>query len=346
MPNISVFVMFLSNADNFYHLAKPLHVWSKFIGITSFSIQRKNGSFIARATLLNWLGMTLSTLWSLSLGITIYLHVNKPSGKHFHGILSSFEKSVYSVLAAIFVSSTLSNWWIFFARHSFCEILNSMTAVDEELKAMKIPINMKKQKKFVLVFLVILKITIVVGVCATYYIKARHEMIKSVLIGVISSAFFIQYEVFPNIQFVLLVWSVKLRYQKINFYLKRISLDLGINGSVGDGNQKLSDLASIHDKLVDVSESINRCYGFPVSFTFDSFLGVTKFFLFIQMMMVTANNFAFIIINAFGMTKLFLKLGSSTAKLCLNNITWMIIYTFLTFLIVHMGHFTRREVFS
>lgn len=262
--------MFLANADNFnfYDLAKPLHIWSKFIGITSFSIRKKNGSFVARTTLLNWLGMALSTLWSLALGITIYLHVNKPSVKHFHGIFSSFEKSVYSVLAAIFFSAILSNWWMFFAKNSFCEILNSMTEVDEGLKAMKIPINMKKQKKFVILFLIILKITIVVSACVTYYIKARHEVLKSSLVAVISMAFFIQYEVFPNIQFVLLVWSVKLRYQKINFFLKRMLLDSSING-VRDGNQKLNDLASIHDKLVDVSESINRCYGFPVSFDVD-----------------------------------------------------------------------------
>lgn len=264
--NISVFNMFLANADNFYDgLAKPFHIWSKFIGITSFSIQKKNGSFVARTTLLNWLGMALSTLWSLSLGIMIYLHVNKPSVKHYHGIFSSFEKSVYSVLAAIFFSATLSNWWMFFAKNSFCDIVNLMTEVDEELKAMKIPINMRKQKKFMIVFLLILKITIIVSACVTYYIKARHGMIKSSLIAVISMWFFIQYEVFPNIQFVLLVWAVKLRYQKINSYLKRILLDSSING-VRDGNQKLNGLASIHDKLVDVSESINRCYGFPVSF--------------------------------------------------------------------------------
>lgn len=58
--------------------------------------------------------------------------------------------------------------------------------------------------------------------------------------------------------------AVKRRYQKINWFLKHKFWSL-FSANVDGGNEALNAVASLHDKLVDVSESLNLCYGFPVS---------------------------------------------------------------------------------
>lgn len=61
------------------------------------------------------------------------------------------------------------------------------------------------------------------------------------------------------------MWAVKLRYQKVNSFLIEKFITSFFYDHAEEENKNIKKAASIHDKLVDVSECINRCYGFPVS---------------------------------------------------------------------------------
>lgn len=78
------------------------------------------------------------------------------------------------------------------------------------------------------------------------------------------SCMLMEQSVFLNFQFIFVMLAVKLRYKLINSFLEEKFLTLPIK-DVKDGNQKLNAAALIHDKLVDITNIINRCYGVPVS---------------------------------------------------------------------------------
>ena len=78
----------------------------------------------------------------------------------------------------------------------------------------------------------------------------------------------IQLNVLLNLQVVFLIWSVKVRYNAINKFLK-LNFQTKTFGFCHKLNERqqielLNETGIIHDHLVDVTNLINQCYGLPV----------------------------------------------------------------------------------
>lgn len=61
-------------------------------------------------------------------------------------------------------------------------------------------------------------------------------------------------------------------------------------------------------------------------------------------MIMTANNFAIIILNIFSFSKFMLRRESGACLFCVNIFAGTAMFSLVIYLIVHMGHFTLREV--
>lgn len=255
--------MFSFKADDIYDVAQAFHLGSKSIGLTAFSIERKKGIFVAKKSLWNVMCITISTFWSITAGIFFITDFGKVAEKFVAVEANVFEKSVYVVLVGFFMISTLSNWWIFFSEKQFCKILNLLKDVDEDLEEMKVPINLKKHKKFVVTFVSTTITLIVACVVLTYRFDPSSGLFDTPIFVITSMCFLIELGIFTFFHFIFLVWAVRLRYEKINSFLQGNFFNDLIFGH--EENEKLVRVAALHDKLADVSESIKHCYGISVS---------------------------------------------------------------------------------
>lgn len=254
--------MFSLKADDIFDIVQPVHALSRLFGLTSFTINRKDGAFSGSKTWFNYLSISVSTAWSLFMGIIFYVFLNKVFDKNLYGAPNSFEKFSQFVMLAIFLITIFSNWWILSGQEPFCDILNLLAKVDSELSKLNVPVDLKKHKKFILIFIITLKVFTFLIVYATYTIEVEMKFFEpSIFIFII--LFFVVVSIFlTQSHFILLAWALKLRYEKVNYFLKE-KFAASIYDQQ-DGNRKISRAASIHGKLVEASEKINRIYSYPV----------------------------------------------------------------------------------
>lgn len=253
--------MFSLKADNIYSVAKPLHFCSQLTGLTSFSITRKNGLFVTIVNCFDVFCVIISsTLYSV---IAIKFLLNKDAMWDVNQIATSsvFEDCMFIIIMTFFLNSILTIWWSFGARKYFADIFNLLQEVDEELVEIKVPVNLRHQKKVILMFVTFVKLLTTCSLYLTSQIGADVYYISTILL--IAMLFTIELTIFNIFQFSFIMWTVKLRYKKINLFLKENFLN-SENRKIVDGNKKLDKVAILHDKLVDICESVNRCYGFPV----------------------------------------------------------------------------------
>lgn len=257
--------MFSLKADDIYCVAKPFHICSKLVGIAAFTIEKKNGIFVSKKSSFDVLCIFAALAWSLTATYIFCSHTNNFAADFnpFTIATNIYQKLVlYTVLIFIFFV-TQSSWWILFSHEHFCRILNLIADVDEELKLMKCALNLKKHKKVILSFLFASKLGLVLNI-ASMYLSERQENILNIPI-LIYAVVCVSIEIGVTIvsQFIFLIWAVKLRYEKINLYLEKNFLST--NCDPENANKNLNRAAILHDKLVEVSEAINRAFGVPVS---------------------------------------------------------------------------------
>lgn len=256
--------MFSLQAEDFYDVAKPLHVCSQLLGLTSFSIKKVRRNFLAYSSNWNIFCITFSTIWSSVLAVWFILNVDelwKTSGIYISKV---YLTSMTCIIFVLLLTSVFANWWIFFSQKHFPLMLNLFVEVDDELTKMKFPVDVKRQKLIILWFVTSVYTFIVIAVGLSAIVNKQSDLFDTNFFLLITVTLSLEHSVFIIFQFIYLMSSLKLRYKKINLFLKRIFLN-SPNEDVLGGNEKLNLVASIHDKLTDVSESINRCYGVPVS---------------------------------------------------------------------------------
>lgn len=262
-------------ADDIYDVAKPLHICSQLIGITSFNITRQSENFVDSVTWRNILCIAASTVWSATVALIFIFNMNMMWEIKALSLSAIFVNSMFCVLLAFLTITILSNWWIFTTRKYFARTLNLLMQVDEELERMKVPINLRKHKKIVVIFIVFamtgatmsLLFTKFIGI-DLYFYKIDCVFLMTMFICMETNLFFVYH-------FTFFMWAVKLRYQNINFFLKE-NFFTSPNEDVKDRIGKLNAAALLHDKLVDVSECINRCYGVPVRTNFNILLTLKR----------------------------------------------------------------------
>lgn len=257
--------MFSLKADDIYDVAKPFHFYSKLVGIAAFTIVKKNGVFVSRKSSFDVFCIFAALAWSLTSTYIFCSHTNNFAADFnpFTIATNIYQKLViYTVLIFIFFV-TQSSWWIFFSHEHFCRILNLIAEVDKELEVMKCAVNLRKHKKVILSFLLATKLGFIANI-ASMYLSERQENILNIPI-LIYAVVCVSMEIGLTLisQFIFLIWAVKLRYEKINLYLEKNFLRPNCDSD--DANKNLNQASIIHDKLVEVSEAINRSFGVPVS---------------------------------------------------------------------------------
>lgn len=255
--------------NNIYDVGKPLHVCSQIIGLTAFSIERVQGAFVVSLSWYNIVCIVLSTTLSTSYAFWYIVNQHKFIKLSVIDISAAFENGSMCVSLGFLIFLLCLNIWFVLMRRNFCNILNLLVDVDEELKTLKVPLNFRYHKKIVLLFLCSIKVMTFVQIAAAF------AAIESFNLGFTGQSFLTDLLIFLAMfvtietsillmqQFTFWMWAVKLRYKKINLFLKKAFL-VTSNNNPKDGNDILNRAARLHDKLVDVTKYINICYGLPV----------------------------------------------------------------------------------
>lgn len=261
--------MSLFKADDIYDVAYPLHICSQVIGLTAFKITRKSGVFVPSINRYNIFCVLIATFAGL---MTTYMFIFRTDDLmviNAVAISVVYERSMFFVVLGFITSTLLVNWWTLGSKTPFSRVLNLIYEVDEELASMKCSVNLKKHKKIILSFVTLTNSMGIISTVMTSLIGEITKLFHMNICFLISMFFIVQSNIFFLFQFTFLMWAIKVRYQKINFFLEE-SFMAAPDGIIKDGNGKLNKAARLHDKLVDASESINRCYGVPVRFFISS----------------------------------------------------------------------------
>lgn len=250
-------------ANNVYDVFKPMHFWSKIIGLTSFKIEVKKKVFVQSISCFNFLCILVSSTFFLVYGLWFTLNVEKFDKRHLVNSSSFFQNSMIIIALFSMFSTLLSDWWIFLMRKHFVRILNLFTEVDELLQRLDVPMSLRSQRIFILCFVFALKVLMIMAVFMTKVVvdeipDQTYQQVFYVLMFI-----WIESNYLIASQFSFWMYAVKSRYQKINKFLQKNYLTQSGFCSE-DEHKKLNEVSLLHDKLVDISECINRCYGLPV----------------------------------------------------------------------------------
>lgn len=200
----------------------------------------------------NILCISASTLWNLFIMFWFAVNSDNILSTNIISVSKILHRSIFCVIFGFLIIFT--NWWIFMSRKQLTRMVNKLINIDNELAKMKVPVNLLKQKKFVLCFLIGLLLMLCTSNIVTYIIVKKVYVYKHSFMLSTSSTFYVIIWFLVNFHFTSLMWSVKLRYKKLNLYLRKHFINIR-RGGIG----KLNKVAVIHDELVGVSECINEC---------------------------------------------------------------------------------------
>lgn len=256
--------MFSFEASNVYEAGKPLHKFSGFLGLTSFTLKQRDGIFIAQKTIFSYACVILYSVWSATFIIFfMMIDLREIWGQDDIFISEIQEKTIIFTIATSLLISATINWWMFLNRNKFPRIFKLLLNIDEELVKLNVALDHKTHKKRVIFSIAIVQCLTLLFVFLSHLNASRRDDYHTDGYSLFSMCYFIEFQAFIFLQFIFLIWTVKLRLEKLNIFLRK-SLSKVLTESAIDENINLNQVAKLHDKLVDVSEAINRCYGFPV----------------------------------------------------------------------------------
>lgn len=137
-----------------------------------------------------------------------------------------------------------------------------------QLTKLYVLINHQRQKCCVICFIIFMTFATFLFLLGEFihaqYVNFFDFKVPACVFGFVE----IQLNVLLNLQVVFLIWSVKIRYNAINKFLKMNfqKTSLRFSEKVDERKQieMLNETGVIHDHLVDVTNLINKIYGVPV----------------------------------------------------------------------------------
>lgn len=137
--------MFSLKSTNFYDVAKPLYIFSKFIGVTSFTF-KKEKDFRAYVTKMDLIWLILMSVNNVAGTVQFIIHEDQA-----WGIMTSseaFRQSINLVIIGFQMIPTVSIWWFFL--WTFADIFNRFLEINNELDEMRVKLDFKESKKVIL----------------------------------------------------------------------------------------------------------------------------------------------------------------------------------------------------
>lgn len=185
-------------------------------------------------------------------------------------VKKSFQNGMSVLMISYCLMIIVINIWTFHYRRRLIRALNFLIEIDSRLIKLNVDkINFKIQK--CILYSLVGLMAFMTGLC--FYIVYKTYLSQlypiyeytSVYGAVLTVSLIrcVELYVMIHLQFILFIWTIKSRYHKINSLLKQNIHH--IPKEYKELDDKLIELAKLHDKLVDVTESINKFYGFPVS---------------------------------------------------------------------------------
>lgn len=256
-------MMFSLQADNIYDVIKPFHFFSMLIGITSFSISKgKKKNFEASINCFSVSCIVLTTIWNLVSG-AFFIHLLSTSDSK-PIVVSQFYETVSFFMTIVFILITISfNLLTLKERNHFATLLNLMRDVDRELNELNNRVNLKKQKIILLAIIVTVKTLVFFNTIISYGLH-RTTGTPFLIDFFVWLIMYVAMEsnIFACLHFIFWTWTVKLRFKKLNQILELKSCSAFYDTLT---IHKFNKILELHDKLVDASQLICRCYGIPVS---------------------------------------------------------------------------------
>ena len=246
-----------------FEAVQPLHIISRLCVVTPFSIKKDKGQWIAKVNIYHILSMLIMTTWITASNVLFIM--NRKKMFRFAGVnVSEVVEVTITLTFSIFHASVqLIMLSTFFSRHSIIKCLNVIVNVDKELESHGLTIDHKKHKKFIMTCIVLLECFIVLTILASLY--SSKEFSSFALNGYIlcTTIVTIHFTLILYLQFILIMWTIKARYRKVNRFLCEC-----FTNKYYDDSAKLNNLnkaAKLHDMLVNACECVNAGYGISVS---------------------------------------------------------------------------------
>lgn len=257
--------MFFSRADDIYDVFLPLHIISRSIGLTSFSLKTEKGKIKASATCLSLCIIITTTVLNLVLAHRFVTKTDEMWIVNEKVLPKIFIDAMYCLVLTLFFQTIILQVWTFSAMGSFARVLNLMLEIDNELsQQFMFQMNYTKQRKYFIGCSLVAITFIALLNIFSHFSSEYHKVYKLSALQSFSLGFCMITSTTLMCQFYLCVWSIRLRFQKINFLLKE-SFKSWVSDYVM--KEKLKRIANVHDLLVDVTDNINKCFGVPVSWS-------------------------------------------------------------------------------
>lgn len=245
-----------------FDAVRPLHILSRLCVVTPFSMKKDKGQWITKVSIYDVLLMLIMSTW-ITISNVLFI-VNRKKMFRFAGVnISEVVEVTITITFAIFHASILLIiLFTFVARHSIIKCLNIIVNVDKELESHGITIDHKKHKKFIMTCIVSLESFIVFTIVASLY--SSKEFSSFALNGYIlcSTIVSVHFTLILYLQFILIMWTIKARYRKVNRFLCESFTIKYYNDSAKLNN--LNKAAKLHDMLVNACECVNAGYGISV----------------------------------------------------------------------------------
>lgn len=256
--------MLFSKADDIYDVFQPVHLISRSIGLTSFSLKTEKGKIVASTTCLSLCIIISTIVLNLVLAHRFVTKTEEMWIVNDKILPKIFIDAMYFLILSFSIQTIILQLWTFGAMGSVAKILNLMTEIDNEMsRHFMFRVNYTKHRKCFVCQSLTALIAIVVSMVATNLLSEYNDVYKLSTPQSISMGLCIATSTLLMCQFNFFIWSTGMRFRKINFFLKEnIGFDPENNLTI---KEKLQTFAIIHDMLVDVTQNINKCYGVPVS---------------------------------------------------------------------------------
>jgi 7tm Chemosensory receptor len=256
-----------SKAETIFETARPLYLVSKLFGLTAFGIEECEGEWKAKVTKWNFLHLIFTTIYFTYVIVVFVLNYDKIYAikVYEYMMMSQVTKVSVLIICIIFFIAVNFETWITFITHKYIiNSINLIAKVDREFSKMAIFINHRKHKRILVINLIIVESVLFLTSCASGYHYYFLNKIKSNILVLGSSFVALSIVINFDLQFMLIMWSIKSRYRKLNRFLYE-TFDTPLCTSNAAKKTILNETAKLHDILVDASENVSVGYGYAVS---------------------------------------------------------------------------------
>lgn len=273
--------MFTMEILDIYDAIRPLHLCSKFIGLTSFTIKRDRGIFKGSISAFDISCIILSTFLCCASAFNVATDI-----KNFINLPEIYTSVfVFNVITMLFYGNLAMNFatntWLLASREKFAKILNVFTEIDQILATINIKFNYGKHKKVIIFYISTCAIFQFCEIFSVYYLCQINHWENQICFAPVLSIYIILTFLLLSSHFTLFVWAIQLRYQAINKFLcenfstshaKKYPININqcqMSYQIAKSHNNLAQISLAHDKLVDLAELISFCYGVSVSLKYN-----------------------------------------------------------------------------